>query len=143
MNALERRLQKLEVGVSSKTDLSAALRDLTWDELQVRILIMWHRIVQENSSRIPADEIEEAKAEIEDLENEIRHWALRRAKPGYQRHIDWVESGWRQHPGARGEYVPALLNDEYDGIGKSDIMDRRRAVRAEPLVAAVLEEMKH
>ncbi len=142
MNALERRLQKLEAGVSSKTDLSAALRDLTWDELQVRILIVWHRIVQENSSTIPADEIEKAKAQIQEIENEIHRCAVMRAKSSYQRHIDWVESGWRQHPGARGEYVPALLNDEYDGIGKSDIMDRRRAVRAEPLVAVVLTKMK-
>lgn len=142
MNSLERRLKKLEGSVASETDLRAAVRDLTGDQLQVRLLIVWHRIVKDYSSKIPDVEIEKAKAEIQKIENEIVRCKLKRAKPEYQRHIKWVESGWRQHPGARGEYVPALLKDEYDGIHKPDIMDRRRAVRAEPLVAMVLAKMK-
>lgn len=135
MKPLERRLQKLEASVSAKTDPSAIIADLTCDEMNVWLLVLSHLAVQRDSSNLSANEIEEMKATIDKIEAKIRHWALNRLKLEYQRYMDRIASG--------EEYVPALLDSEHDGFDKSNIMDRRRAVRAEPLIAALLKETEH
>ena len=101
MKPLERRLQKLEVNMSSKTDPSAIVADFTWDEMNAYLLVLEHQFVQECSSDTPVAEIEAAEAKIAEIESKIRHWALKRMEPDYQRHIERIESGWRRNPSAQ------------------------------------------
>jgi len=142
MKLLDRRLQKLEGNMSSKTDPSAIIADLTWDERNVWLLVLSHLAIERDSPNLSAEEIEKLKATIEKIEAYIRRLARSHSRPEHQKYIERTASDWRRdHGGA--EYIPALFESEYDGMEKSNIMERRRAIRAEPLIAALLEVTEH
>ena len=130
---IERRIRKLEG--PKGTDLE----QLTDDELEIYLLEINRAIVADES--VAQDEREECERHIAEIEADIIRGAEKQASPEYQAHLEHCRENWRKRTG-RDDYVPALFyrngSGEYDAWEKPDVMARRAALRANPIVQELL-----
>jgi hypothetical protein len=133
VTGMERRIRKLE------SVLPDGLAALTWDELEIHLLEI-NRVIAARESLSP-DEREEREKHIAEIEADIIRMAEEQASPQYQAHLEYCRESWRKRTG-RDDYVPALFYrngfGEYDAWEKPNVMARRAALRASPIVQEVL-----
>lgn len=140
---MDRRLQKLEAAMLPPGG-ARAIRALTWDEMQVRLMELSLKLA--NDPSFPQADRDEAAARVAEIEEGIRHQARAHLQPDHARHLAYVA-------GDRGDYVPAVSGDhigdgvfadagwaEYEDLHKSRIMARRAALRARPDIARLIAE---
>ena len=142
MNSLARRLHKLERLKPDQDDL----RLRTWDELNVRILELCFvpgSPTDAVQSQVADDETDLAFANqilerIQYILKDISDAHAMRSKSNYADHMTRIATEWKFRHNRSDPYVPALLEDEYDGFEYPDLMARRAAVRSNPVVMSVL-----
>src|SRR6185295_3341099 len=127
---IERRIRKLEG--PKGTDLE----QLTDDELEIYLLEINRAIVAAES--VAQDEREECERHIAEIEADIIRGAEKQASPEYQAHLEHCCESWWNRTG-QDDYVPALTGSisgrgEYADWEKPDVMARRAALRASPIV---------
>ena len=140
MNAtgIERRIRKLEG--KPKEGLTA----MTWDELDIMILDLSRLTVQFAKESGNAEGLKDASRTVAEIEADIIKSAIEQTKPSYEGHLDWCRAMWRKRTG-KDDYTPALFHrgglGEYCNWDMPDIMARRSALRAKPIVQEILERV--
>jgi len=128
---IERRIRKLEGPKGTE------LEQLTDDELEIYLLEINRAIVADES--VAQDEREECERHIAEIEADIIRGAEKQASPEYQAHLEHCRENWRKRTG-RDDYVPALFyrNGFERDLDKPNVMERRSALRASPIVQQLL-----
>jgi len=132
VTGMERRIRKLE------SVLPDGLAALTCDELEIHLLEI-NRVIAARESLSP-DEREEREKHIAEIEADIIRTAEKQASPEYQAHLEHYRESWRKRTG-QDDYVPALTEfGEHSDWEKPDVMARRSALRASPIVQELLAD---